>query len=261
MPAGASRAATRSARAALAREASSGARVSVGGDPVASAWTSARSRSSSCHCDQRMRGSPLAGRPAGRAAAGLLSRVSPTRGNSLTPVTASRRRASASRRRSRLAASRSETIPAASAARSPPDRSISWNQAQDLTASCSVRSSTYQDPPAGSMTRATWDSSTSSAWTLRATRRASLSGCPIAASKGATVIASAPPTPAEKQASVARRMLFHGSRRVSIDQELTACCRCPAASDVTPHCWATRAQTRRAARSLAIVANWSAVAA
>ena len=74
-------------------------------------------------------------------------------------------------------------------------------------------------------------------------------------------MASAPPTPAEKQASVARRMLFHGSRRVSIVHEVTACCHCPPKSEVTPHCWATRAQTRRAARSLEMVANWSAVAA
>ena len=75
-------------------------------------------------------------------------------------------------------------------------------------------------------------------------------------------MASAPPTPAAKQASVARRMLFHGSRRVSIVQELTACCHWPPASagdpallgDPWPRC-------RRAARSLAMVANWSAVAA
>ena len=57
------------------------------------------------------------------------------------------------------------------------------------SASCPVRPSTYQEPPAGSSTRPRWDSSSSSSWVLRAMRRAKLPAIPgippgIAASNG-----------------------------------------------------------------------------
>lgn len=95
---------------------------------------------------------------------------------------------------------------------------------------------------------------------LRAMRRAKASGRPSAWSKGSTVTESAPPTPAPSVATVVRSMFTHGSRRVIITGEVTTCWRCPAAA-VAPHTCATRAHSRRAARSLAIVRNWSAVAA
>jgi len=60
---------------------------------------------------------------------------------------------------------------------------------------------------------------------LRAIRRAKSSGSPIAASKGSTVIASAPPTAAAKHAIVVRSMFTHGSRRVIIAADVTACWR------------------------------------
>ena len=95
---------------------------------------------------------------------------------------------------------------------------------------------------------------------LRAIRRARSSGSPSAASNGSTVIASAPPTAAAKQATVVRSMFTHGSRRVIIAAEVTACWRCPRAGSASLSA-ATRPQTRRAARSLAIEANWSALTA
>ena len=70
----------------------------------------------------------------------------------------------------------------------------------------SVSDSTYQEPPAGSMTAAMWDSSMIRAWVLRATRRPSASGMPMAESNGSTVTASAPPTPAANAATVVRSM-------------------------------------------------------
>ena len=89
--------------------------------------------------------------------------------------------------------------------------------------------STYQEPPAASRTRPRLDSSCRIDWVLRAIRRARSSGSPSAASNGSTVIASAPPTAAAKQATVVRSMFTHGSRRVIIAAEVTACCRCPRA--------------------------------
>ncbi len=53
-------------------------------------------------------------------------------------------------------------------------------------------------------------------------------------------------------------MFVQGSRRVIIAAEVTACWSWPGGP---PQTSATRAQSIRAARSLAIVANWSAVAA
>ena len=82
-------------------------------------------------------------------------------------------------------------------------------------------------------------------------------GRPSAWSKGSTVTASAPPTPAARVASVVRSMFTHGSRRVIITGEVTACCRCAPAPGA-PQTSATRAHSRRAARSLAMVRNWSA---
>ncbi|WP_390624235.1 hypothetical protein [Fodinicola feengrottensis] len=91
--------------------------------------------------------------------------------------------------------------------------------------------------------------------------RAKESGRPSAESKGSTVIASAPPTPAPKQANVVRSMLTHGSRRVIIAADVTACCRCARTPALAPLTSVTRDHSRRAARSLAMVRNWSAVAA
>ena len=110
------------------------------------------------------------------------------------------------------------------------------------------------------MTRATWDSETSSAEVLRALRRASASGSPSALSKGSTVTERAPPTPAAKAATVVRSMLTQGSYLVIIGRLVTACCTCPAASGA-PESSSTRCHIRRAARNLAIVANCASVAA
>ncbi len=95
---------------------------------------------------------------------------------------------------------------------------------------------------------------------LRAMRRANPSGRPSAWSKGSTVTESAPPAPAARVAMVVRSMFTHGSRRVIITGEVTTCWRCAPAAGA-PQTSATRAHRRRAARSLAIVRNWSAVAA
>lgn len=135
----------------------------------------------------------------------------------------SRRLASATERSAQVAATRSRTRPEPSAARWPPARSISWNQAQAACASSSVSCSTYQEPPAGSTTRARCDSSSRIAWVLRAIRRAKASDRPTALSNGWTLTASAPPTPAARQATVVRSMFTHGSRSVIITAEVTAC--------------------------------------
>lgn len=58
---------------------------------------------------------------------------------------------------------------------------------------------------------------------LRAMRRANASGSPSVWSKGSTVTESAPPVPAASVAMVARSMFTHGSRRVIITGEVTAC--------------------------------------
>ncbi|CAM5741390.1 hypothetical protein SHIRM173S_08748 [Streptomyces hirsutus] len=54
-------------------------------------------------------------------------------------------------------------------------------------------------------------------------RRAKASGRPSASSNGSTVTASAPPTPAARVATVVRSMFTHGSRRVIITGDVTAC--------------------------------------
>ena len=222
---------------------------------------SAASRSASNSCAARTRGSPPG--PAGStSAAGFrCGSFSVRLGNSLTPVIASERFASRFRRCSQATATRSRTSPSASARTMPPARSISVNQAHAAWASSSVSDSTYQEPPAGSSTRASDPSSTSRLWVLRAIRRENASGRPSAASNGCTVTTSAPPTPAAKQATVVRSMLTHGSRRVVITDEVTACWRWPRTSGEAPDSSPTRSHRRRAARSAAIVVNWSAVAA
>jgi hypothetical protein len=48
---------------------------------------------------------------------------------------------------------------------------------------------------------------------------------------------------------------------VVITEEVTACCRWPRASGEAPLSSPTRSHSRRAARSPAIVVNWSALAA
>ena len=180
-------------------------------------------------------------------------------GNSLTPVIASARVAMPAERACQVAASRRSSAPDRKASTIPPCASIAVNWAHAAWASSSVSRSTYQEPPAGSITPATDDSSSSTAWVLRAIRRGERVGEADRRVEGCTVTASAPPTPAPKQASVVRSMFTHGSRRVIIADEVTACCACGACA--APETSRTRAHSRRAARNLAIVRNWSAVAA
>ena len=78
------------------------------------------------------------------------------------------------------------------------------------------------EPAVGSATLARLDSSSSSNCVLRAMRRAKRSGNPIAAVNGSTVIASAPPMPAENAAMVVRSMFTYGSRRVIIRHAVSA---------------------------------------
>ena len=154
--------------------------------------------------------------------------------------------------------------PARSAGPRPgrPRRSISWNHAQAAWASSSVSRSTYQEPPAGSITRARCDSSSRIGGGVagdpagegvgqaeRVRRRAARSPRPRRR------------RPAASAATVVRSMFTHGSRRVIITGEVTACWRCARGGRSAPHTSATRAHSRRAARSLAMVRNWSAVAA
>ena len=155
---------------------------------------------------------------------------------------------------------RSATSPESSAATAPPAASSSWKKAQAARASPSVSDSTNHDPPAGSITRARCASMTSSDWVLRAIRRENGVDAPSAASNGATVTASAPPTPAAKPARVPRSRFTYGSRRVYIVGEATACT-AGAVAGSAPLTSSTRAHRRRAARSFAIVGNCSAVAA
>ena len=94
---------------------------------------------------------------------------------------------------------------------------------------------------------------------LRAIRRPNASGGPSGLSKGSTVTASAPPTPAAKAATVVRSMFTQGSYLLIIGRLVTACWCC--SRTLVPLSSRTRAQSRRAARSLAIVVNCSSVAA
>ena len=82
---------------------------------------------------------------------------------------------------------------------------------------------------------------------------------PSGLSKGSTVTASAPPTPAANAATVVRSMFTQGSYLLSIGRLVTACWCCPRSP--VPLSSRTRRHSRRAARSLAMVVNWSSVAA
>ena len=115
-----------------------------------------------------------------------------------------------------------ESAPASSAAAAPPAASISWNSVQAARQSLSVRSSMPPEPAAGSATLATLDSSSSSSCVLRAMRRAKRSGRPSAVVNGSTVMASAPPMPAENAAMVVRSMFTYGSRRVIMRHAVSA---------------------------------------
>ena len=141
--------------------------------------------------------------PASRAGRGTRSPRSAASGGS-------RRRP---RPTARTAATRSATSPESSAATAPPAASSSWKNAHAARASSSVSDSTNHEPPAGSITRARCASMTSSDWVLRAIRRENGVDEPSAASNGATVTASAPPTPAAKPATVPRSRFTYGSRR------------------------------------------------
>ncbi len=221
-------------------------------------WASDRARSRSNASSRRTLGRP----PDSGSGAGSRSRGFSVRfGNSLTPVIGYRRLAILSLLASQLLAKSWAKCPSRRASAWPPVRSIHWKNPQPARASSSVSRSTYQEPPAGSTTRERWDSSMRMEEVLRAMRRANASGRPSASSKGRTVTASAPPTPAPRQAMVVRSMFTHGSRRVIITEEVTACWRWAAAAGAAPLTSATRAHSRRAARSLAMVRNWSAVAA
>lgn len=156
----------------------SAAMNTFGRAPVAARWASERTRSASNASSRRTTGSPP---PAGAGGTGSRSTGrSSSSGNSLTPVTGSLRRARSFLRASQVAAIRSATSPEPSAAAWPPARSISWKNDQAASASSSVSRSTYQEPPAGSMTRARCDSSSRIVEVLRAMRRANASGRPSA---------------------------------------------------------------------------------
>ena len=94
---------------------------------------------------------------------------------------------------------------------------------------------------------------------LRAIRRPKASGSPSGLSKGSTVTASAPPTPAANAATVVRSMLTQGSYRLIIGRLVTAWIRI--GTSAAPLSSSIRAHSRRAARSLAMVGNCAAVAA
>ncbi len=142
----------------------------------------------------------------------------------------------------------------------PPAASMSWTRAQAAWARSLVSDSTYQEPPAGSSTRPRLDSSAATSCVLRAMRRESLFGRPWAVSNGSVVIDSAPPTAAPKVAIVPRSRFTHGSSRVIMRYEVTACWVAPRASTGTSSTSPTRAQRRRSARSREMTRNWSAFA-
>ena len=154
--------------------------------------------------------------------------------------------------------SRVATVAAmASSSEAPVSRSCTTSQA--AAARSWVSRSTAQAPPAGSVTAPTCASSVSSAIWLRAMRRPKASGRPRGRSKGCTVTASAPPTVAAKAATVVRSMLTQGSYALIIGRLVTACCRW--STGPAPQICRSRDQSSRAARSLAMVGNWSSVAA
>ena len=95
---------------------------------------------------------------------------------------------------------------------------------------------------------------------LRPMRRpSSVAASPRRWSWGSTVMASAPAMPAAKQATVERRAFTHGSYAVIIARDVTAWI--GEVAPAAPTWSATRAHSRRTARIVAMVANWSPVAA
>ena len=146
---------------AVAAEGPSLARNTAGRVPEAAA-ASTLMRSASKPAAQR-----YAEPGSGPSADGTLSSAL---GNSLTPMIGARRWSMSASRAARVAAMRSSTMPASTAARKPPAASTSWKTFQARSASSSVSRSTYHDPPAGSITLATFDSSSRTVWVLRASR-------------------------------------------------------------------------------------------
>src|SRR6202044_3433318 len=100
--------------------------------------------------------------------------------------------------------------------------SISWKIDQAVAQNSLVSASTAPEPAAGSATRAKFDSSRSTRWVLRATRRAKGSGRPGGAVGGSPGLASAPPNPAAATAMVVRNVFTYGSRRVIIRHAVSA---------------------------------------
>ena len=122
----------------------------------------------------RYTGRPPPGRPAGGGAAVRGDRLLVAgRGNSLTPVIGVARgvATSVSPGRAHGGGQPLRDQPGVERGDRAARRSISWKNAQAARASSSVSDSTYQEPPAGSITRARCDSSTRSDWVLRAIRR------------------------------------------------------------------------------------------
>ena len=154
---------------------------------------------------------------------------------------------------------RSSSSPESSAATAPPAASSSWKNAQAARASASVSASTYQEPPAGSITRARCASSTSSAWVLRAIRRENGSRRPdrgVERRHGDRVrAADAGREPGHRAAQQVHVRVAAGQHRRRADGVLELRLR------RAPQASVTRDHSRRAARSLAIVGNCSAVAA
>ena len=170
----------------------------------------------------------------------------------MSPVSGRVRWATSWSRRAATSATRSSNA-------SGPSDSIRPSSSHAASASSSVSFSTAHAPAAGSATRPRWDSASSRLEVLRAIRRENSSGSPTGLSKGTTVTASAPPTPAAKAATVVRSMLTQGSYLLIIGRLVTAWTRSSTGS--APLSSSTRPQSRRTARSLAIVTNWSSVAA
>ncbi len=114
-----------------------------------------------------------------------------------------------------------------------------------------------QAPPAGSATAPTCASSINTSWTLRAWRLANAVGSPSGSVKAPRTTASAPPAAAPNPASVSRSMLVQTSRAASMRADERASI---TAGVLAPQASLIRAQTMRAARTLAIVRKCSASA-
>ena len=152
-----------------------------------------------------------------------LRQGSPRCGNSLTPVSGRLRRAISASRFATVSSIRAVNDPSARAASIPPASSIRPSSSHPAAARSSVSFSTAYAPPAGSETRARWDSEISSEDVFRAIRRPRASGTPRTLSNGSTVTESAPPTPAANAATVVRSMFTHGSYLLIIGRLVTAC--------------------------------------